>query len=325
MPVVVALHGAVGGLVLEAAFRRDENGGHHGEAAAGGRDKVRQDVAVVVLEGPEEPSLGADRPCRRVVDEGEEVLDARRVEFRFPARFIFLPEDVAEPGVIDLGDGVLRAEPQVDLFVQGEGEAGAGEVPDRLVGVVDPLQDARPREVGDLLPGCGPPGSGREHEHRRARAGDGHLRVVVDVPVGVTADHDGPLPARHEGSDILREDGLAEDGPVEHGPDCAVGALPHLLQPVLGDTVLVGGDRGALDAHAVPQDGLGRLHRHPVVRFVPALHMQVVILELHVQPGVQELFLHQGPHDARHLVTVHLDDGVLHSYFPDGHFAPFPF
>ncbi len=241
----------------------------------------------------------------------------RRLELRLPVRLVLLLEDVPEPGVVGLGDGVLRAEPQVDLLVEGAGKAGPGEIQDRLVGVVDSLQDPRPLEVGDLLPGRSTPRGGREHEHRRPRAGDGHLGVVVDVSVGVPADEDGPLPGGHEGPDVLHEDGLAEDRPVEHGPDGPVGALPHLLEGVLGDAVLVGGDRGAFDAHAVLHDGLCRLHGDPVVRVVAVLDVQVVVLQRHVEIRKEELLLHQGPHDARHLVAVHLDEGVFTLIFVD--------
>ena len=51
--VVVAGHGAMGGLVLIVAVRADQNAGHHGQRAKGGGDHIAHHVAVVVLAGPD--------------------------------------------------------------------------------------------------------------------------------------------------------------------------------------------------------------------------------------------------------------------------------
>ncbi len=97
--------------------RRNENGGHHGEASEGRRDHVRHDVAVVVLQGPEHPPFGADDSCRSVVDEGEEIPNPCCLKLLFPVLFVLRLEDVPEAGIVGLRDGVLRAEPEVHLLV----------------------------------------------------------------------------------------------------------------------------------------------------------------------------------------------------------------
>ena len=56
---------------------------------------------------------------------------------------------------------------------------------------------------------------------------------------------------------LLDADGRAEDGAVQDGTDGAVRALPHLGELGIFDhALLVGGDGGALDGHAMlrPQD-----------------------------------------------------------------------
>jgi len=53
---------------------------------------------------------------------------------------------------------------------------------------------------------------------------------------------------------------------------------------------LVGRDGGAFDADAVPGDGVGRVHRDPVVGLVALLDAEVVILKLDVEIGQDQLF-----------------------------------
>ena len=78
---------------------------------------------------------------------------------------------------------------------------------------------------------------------------------------------------------------------------------------------------GVIVAHftpdAVPLDGVRRVDRHLVVGGVPVLHGQVVIVELDIQVGQDQLVLDELPDDPRHLVTVEFDDGVR--YLDLGH------
>ena len=81
------------------------------------------------------------------------------------------------------------------------------------------------------------------------------------------------------------------------------------------NAVFIGSDRGALDADTVFLDGEGGVHRDPVVRVIAVLDVQIVIVDVHVQVGEEQLVFHHLPHDAGHFVAVHLDDGRLHFDF----------
>ena len=89
-----------------------------------------------------------------------------------------------------------------------------------------------------------------------------------------------------------------------------LGDLPHLLEVELFDARLVRRDGRALDGDAVLLGGVGGVDRDLVVGLVAVLDAEVVVLEVHVEVGVDQLVLDELPDDARHLIAVHLDDGA---------------
>src|SRR5208282_4013883 len=87
---------------------------------------------------------------------------------------------------------------------------------------------------------------------------------------------------------------------------------------------LVRGDRGALDAHAVPLDRVRGVDRDLVVGGVAVLHGKVVVLQLDIQVGQDQLVLDVLPDDPGHLVAVEFDDGVRHLDLGHVCLVPFP-
>ena len=65
-------------------------------------------------------------------------------------------------------------------------------------------------------------------------------------------------------------------------------------------------------AHAVLQDGVGGIDGDLIVGGVAVLHAEVVVLEVDVEIRKDEAVLDELPDDARHLVAIEFDDGVVH-------------
>ena len=222
-----------------------------------------------------------------------------------------LLEQLHEAAVIVLQDGVLGREIDRIAARQAVVERGAREVADRLVEIVHRHRDA---------------GAGRlEHfaldhlavvadelDRQRARGRELEIGGAVLVAIGVAADDDRLGPARHQPRHVLADDRLAEDHAAEDVADGAVRRPPHLLEAEFLHAALVGRDGGAFDRDADLLGLVGGVDGDLVVGLVALLDAEVVIEQIDVEIGMDQLVLDELPDDAGHLVAVHFDDRICH-------------
>src|SRR5690606_15572842 len=161
-----------------------------------------------------------------------------------------------------------------------------------------------------------------ELDRQLALAREPEVGGAVLVAEGVAADDDRLRPARHQARNVLHDDRLAEDDAAENVADRAVRALPHLLEAEFLDAAFVRRDRRALDADAVLLDGVGGIDRDLVVGLVALLNREIVIFDLKIEVGQDQLVLDELPDDAGHLVAVEIDDRIgyldlLHGFLFD--------
>jgi len=311
---VVTGDGAVGGLGFDGlSIGSLEDGGHHAEGSESLGERVGLDVSVVVLAGPDESSLGLEALGDHVVDESVLVPDALRVESGLVLGLVDFFEDVLESSVVSLHDRVLGRHVEWPLLLERHLEGGFGETGDRLVGVVHAHQDTSLIfEVKNFHGFGGGSVGGGEDDFELAGLGGDVIGGAVLVAKSVTADADWLLPAGHEEGNVLAHDWLAEDDAVEDVTDGAVGRLPHRLQLEFLDTLLVGGDGGALDGDVVLQGGVGGVDGDLIVGLVSVFHAEIVVLEVDVAVGEDHSLTDLVPDDAGHLVSVHFDHGLGH-------------
>ena len=312
MTVIVPRHRAVGRLELHRPVRGHQHRGHHCQGSEGRGDHVAHDIAVVVLQGPDEAAFRPYRPGDRVVDEGIEIRQAPAPELRLVMGLVLLLEDLLERAVVDLGDRVLGGEPQILLRVQGVLETAPGESADALLRVV--LGQPYRRALGHVhVQGLGPAALPGEGEHGGAGLVRAQVHRLVHVAVGVTGHGDGGLPSLDHGLQEGQDDGGPEGGAVQDGADRAVGGPPHLRElGILLHALFVGCDGSALDSDAQPLRSVGGVQRDLIFRLVAVEEAQVVILRLQVHEGEDQLLLDPRPQDPGHLVPVHLHQRNLH-------------
>ena len=141
---------------------------------------------------------------------------------------------------------------------------------------------------------------------------DADFNALVNVTVCVTGDSDGLLPVLHYRLNPLDGDGCAEHGTVKHGANSAVGALPHLVELVLGHALCVGSNGRALNGHAILLCSFGSLDSYLVAGLVTLGKAQVIIFCLEVNEGEDEFVFNHLPENTGHFIAVHLHDGSGH-------------
>ena len=313
MLVVVTGHGAVGSLVLVLAVRADKNRGHHGKGTECRGDHVAHHVTVVVLAGPDEATLAAHHTCDRVINKGVEVLDAGGLESVLVLREHLL-EDLTETSVVLLGDGVLGGEPDALLEVKGVLEASVGERTDGSVGVVHSLENAGTLEGVDYL--LFPLAAlAFEDELGDSRLLNADVNTLVNITVGVTGDGDRLFPELHGRRDGRDGDRCAEHRSVQHRTDRSVRALPHLMQVVLGHTLGVRSDGGALHGNTVLLGGVGGIDCHLIAGLVTMNEAEVIVFCLQINKWNDKFILNHFPQDPCHFITIHLYERSDHLNF----------
>lgn len=75
--------------------------------------------------------------------------------------------------------------------------------------------------------------------------------------------------------------------------------------------MFVWGDGGAFNADAVFKDGIRCVNGDLIVGLVSVGEAQVVVLQVDVEVWVDEFVLDVLPYDARHFISVELDNGIL--------------
>jgi len=310
----VASDSAVGSLRLDGlAVRADEDRGHETEGTVTLSDAVGLDITIVVLASPDEAAVALDHVGDHVVDETVLVDDAGGLVLVLELLVVDLLEDVLEAAVVDLEDGVLGGEEEVALLGETHKKGAAGKVRDGGISVEHGKSNTRALEVvhghaDDLTTLLG-----SVDKLDLASLRNTHLSGLVLVSVRMTADGDGLGPLGHKTRNILHDDGLTENSAAKDVADGAVGALVHALEVELLHTSLIRSDGRTLDADIALLDGIRGLHSDLVVSSITVGDVKIKVADRKVKEGKNELVLDHLPDDTGHLITVKLNNRVLHN------------
>ena len=101
-----------------------------------------------------------------------------------------------------------------------------------------------------------------------ARSRDLHLRIAVDIAVGMSGQSDRRFPAFDRGLDSLYQNRSTENGTVERGTDRSVRTLPHLLEIVFFHACGIRCDCRAFDTDFILLDSVGCIDRNLIISLV---------------------------------------------------------
>ena len=126
----------------------------------------------------------------------------------------------------------------------------------------------------------------------------------------MATDDDGLCPARNETRHVAANDRFAENHATENIADCPVRGFPHFLELEFLNTCFIRCDRGAFDADAVFVDRVRGINRDLVIRCVTVLDREVIISQVDIEIGVDQLVADIMPDNSGHFIAIEFDDGV---------------
>ena len=256
--------GAVGGLGLHNVVAIDTDGGHETEGTEALSDDVGLDVTIVVLAGPDEATATLDSLGNNIINKTMLVVEASSLHGIKVLLAVEALESVNEESIVLLKDGVLGGKFKGEASVEGVAEASVGEVLDRLVSVEHAHVDASVDVSNVLRDGIGTT-LGSESDVDAAGLGHNVVLAAVLVTESVSTNNNGLNPAWDATRNVGDNNGLAEHSAVKDVSNGTVGALPHLLEVELLDSILVRGDGGALDGDLVLKGGVGGIDSDLVI------------------------------------------------------------
>ena len=127
----------------------------------------------------------------------------------------------------------------------------------------------------------------------------------------MAADHNGFGPAGDKPGHVAADDGLTKDHTAQDIADRPIGGFPHLFQAKFFDAGLIGGDGGAFDGDAHLFGFFGRVDGDLIIGTIAFFHAQIVIEQVDIEIGQDQLVLDELPYDAGHFIAVHFNDGVF--------------
>ncbi len=245
------------------------------------------------------------------------VPDARFFEFLFEFRLENLLEDILEAAVIGFENGVFGREIDGPAQIQAVIERGAGEVIDGFIQVEHRHGHARIGGIEDFFfDDCAVFAFIFQRDF--ACRGEGEIGCAILIAIGMAAHHNRFGPARHKAGDVLADDWLAEDHTAQNIANGAIGAAIHPFEAEFLDAGLIGGDRCAFDGDAHFFGLFGGINRDLVIGAIAFLDAEIIIEQINIEIGQDQLLLDEIPDNAGHLIAIHLDDGVCDLDFAHG-------
>ena len=276
---------------------------------------VTLDITIIVLTGPDKPSLGLDHISHHIINQPVFIPDFLGLKLCLIGLLIDLFKDVLEPAVILLQDSVLGGHIKWVFPFKGELERAVSEVLNALIDVVHAHSDTtltlKFEDLHALLFAL----SVLKHDFECTRSVYHEVCCFVLIAECVSADHNRLLPAWDQPWDVLDDNWFSEHCSVENVSDCAIGGFPHLLEVEFLDSGFIGSDGGALNSDFAFLNGVGSVNGDLIVGGISVFNAEVKVLDVEVEEGMDEVFFDLLPDDSGHFITIEFSDWVLNLDF----------
>lgn len=222
-------------------------------------------ISIIVLAGPNEPSLRLDHIGHHIVDEPMLIPYFLCLELFFIFFIVYPFEDILEPTIVLLQNRVLGCEVKWIVPLKCKLEATLCKFFDAFIGVIHRESNSslsfKIIHLHPLLLST----FALEDHLEGSRLVYREIGGLVLITKCMPSDDNRHFPAWNEPRDVFYEYGLSKDSAIEDIPDGSVRTLPHLFQIKLLYSSLIRGNGGALDAYFVFLDCLSCINGNLVI------------------------------------------------------------
>ena len=196
-------------LVLINAAGRYQYRGHHGQIAVSGSYHIGHYITIIILTCPDESALRTDDTGYGIIDQSVEIFDAQFLKFSLILVIIDLLENILEGMIVFFGNGVLGGEPQILLRIYGIAKACSCKALDRLIRIVDTLNDTCSIKIMDQFTGLGAVCCSK-YQFCLTGAGYLDLSIFIHIAVSMTGNGNGLGPVLDIRNDTLYQNRCTE-------------------------------------------------------------------------------------------------------------------
>ena len=201
---------------------------HHSQRTKCWRNHIAHNISIIVLAGPDKSAFSLHDTSYDIIDQAVEIFNACCLEFLLKLIFINSCKDFLKTSVINLGDRILAAKPQVLFCIQCIIKTASCKTCDRIIQIVHTLKHTRSLIMMDqlfsLLSVCT-----FKYQISISGAVNIHLCVLIHITIGMTCDGDRFLPVLNTWFNTLHYDWGTKNSSVENCTNRSVRTLVHFL------------------------------------------------------------------------------------------------
>ena len=305
MLIIMALYRAVSRFILKIPIRGNQHGGHHCQRTECRRYHIAHHIAVIVLTCPDKSAFCFHHTGYCIINQRIEICDSRLFKFFLILFIKNLLKNIFKGVIILFRNRVFRRKPQILLRIQRIVKTAFCKACDGSLCVVHSLEHAGSFKLMNQL-SCLCTVLGSKYQLCFPWTACFQLYRLIHVPIRMPCQRNRFLPVFHTRLNPFDNNRGTEHRTVQDCTDGSIRALPHFLQIILCHTGSIRCNRRTFHCNAVFLCSIRTVKCHLVIRRIPMLQPQIIILCFQVNKGEQKLILYHLPENPCHLVAVHL-------------------
>ena len=228
MTIIVSLYSSVSSLIFIITLRGYQNRCHHSQRTKRRRNHITHNITIIVLARPDKSTFRFHNAGYNIIDQTVEVFNACCLEFILEFILIDRCKNFFETSVINLGNRILAAKPQILFRIKRIIKATSCKTCDRIIQIVHTLKNPRTfivmNQFFSLLSV-----STFKYQISISWSINVHLCILIHITVCMTCDRDRFLPVLNTWLDTLYNNRSTKYGSIKNRTNRSIRAFVHFL------------------------------------------------------------------------------------------------